>query len=373
GINRIPNELISVNYNLDEACGDYMTRQHLHDLGEWTTQNYLNIYIVDGITTTSCEQILANPNLNSSLFGFASPPWVANEIDGIIIRGDAFGVTGQASQTNALVLPHELGHYLGLYHLSGPFIPGPGLCDLYEFTNCEETVDRVCDTPILEAEFFGGCAADFGNLSTTPVGCSGYEWDENPFTHPINNIMHFANIGCPHHFTVGQKNRMRCYLNQYQRWALWQDWNLIERGLGPCILNPVAELGCNGEEIQIIYSADFEPDYQYEWTFGGEITSDLHEGEITLDEIGDGLITLTVTDECSSVEVYSIHTDDLLEELSIQIEQVSCYEFNLSVPECLVNSWNILWYLGDGTGGQGANVNHVYCPSIDPYEGFAAF
>ncbi|QIP12690.1 T9SS type A sorting domain-containing protein [Spirosoma aureum] len=106
--------------------------------------------------------------------------------------------------TNKLTLPHEMGHYIGLYHPHDNLIGGPR--ELVNGSNCAIASDQVCDTP-----------ADPFDLVRVPVGqqpitCQ-YTYDikdangelYNPL---LNNIMSYW-FCPPYTFTSGQYERLK--------------------------------------------------------------------------------------------------------------------------------------------------------------------
>lgn len=93
-------------------------------------------------------------------------------------------------------VPHEMGHFFGLYHtfetdLGNEFVNG---------SNCATTGDLLCDTP--------------ADIDPAPIGpgCvwSGTNRDANNdyYTPILGNIMSYHPDSCPGSFTVDQYNRM---------------------------------------------------------------------------------------------------------------------------------------------------------------------
>lgn len=113
---------------------------------------------------------------------------------------------------DGVVMPHEMGHFFGLYHT---FETDNGV-ELVNGSNCETAGDLVCDTeadpdpsgnadPELECNYEGPLAID-----------SNGEW----YVPPVDNIMSYYPEECVCRFTPQQYNRMA---EQYRtiRFYLW--------------------------------------------------------------------------------------------------------------------------------------------------------
>jgi len=94
------------------------------------------------------------------------------------------------------VLPHEMGHYFGLYHT---FETSLGV-ELVNESNCATTGDLLCDTP----------AAINPAPITSPCTWTGTTADANGdmYTPNLGNIMSYDLSSCPHNLTIGQYNRV---------------------------------------------------------------------------------------------------------------------------------------------------------------------
>jgi hypothetical protein len=144
----------------------------------WPASDYLNIWVC---------------NIGSSLLGYAYQPGINPLLDGVVIGYRYFGLDSQAGNYDlGRTATHEIGHYLNLDHLWGPF--GDNL-------NCTAD-DAVSDTPKqMEPNF--GCSATYPHES-----CGGGSNSDM-----FNNYMDYGNDECLFFFTNGQKDRMRAALN----------------------------------------------------------------------------------------------------------------------------------------------------------------
>lgn len=158
----------------------------------WNPDDYFNIwvgYLNGGLLGVAQFPEAALPDLPPN-----SPP----ETNGIIIRYDVFGRTGELSPPyeKGRTATHETGHWLGLYHLWGPEESGD---------NCTED-DYVDDTPNQD---------DPNNFCPDVQGptCSGVVremWE---------NYMDYTWDACVNIFSAGQTERMTIVLENAPRRA----------------------------------------------------------------------------------------------------------------------------------------------------------
>ena len=143
----------------------------------WNTQQYINIWVGE---------------LNDGLLGYATYPTLAAAgEDGIVMSYEYFGTIGTATAPydGGRTLTHEMGHFLGLYHIWG--------------TNANECVedDSVTDTPI---------------QSTPHYGCPSYPQTSCNNSAMFMNYMDYVDDACMSMFSEGQKERMRAAIYTFR-------------------------------------------------------------------------------------------------------------------------------------------------------------
>ena len=133
----------------------------------WDASSYLNIWV---------------GNLAGGLIGYSSPLGGAVERDGIVVRFNSIGNSGMARApfNKGRTLTHEIGHWMGLFHIWG---------DSY----CGD--DRVEDTPPQQTASTG-CPS--GNIPSCTNNGNMYM-----------NFMDLTDDACMGMFTAGQRRRMQ--------------------------------------------------------------------------------------------------------------------------------------------------------------------
>jgi len=170
-----------INTGNDEVRNDYyMTNfdntKFTNLITKNVVSNALNIYLLDDFTW--------NQGRASGIPGTA------------LVVGGSFA--GQPL-VSSLVVPHEVGHCLGLYHT---FETSNGL-ELVNETNCTTAGDLVCDTPASSPNYNfmenAQCA-----WTVTFTDSNGQTYNPDP-----HNIMAYVRPSCMQYFTNGQGSRCR--------------------------------------------------------------------------------------------------------------------------------------------------------------------
>lgn len=154
----------------------------------WDPETYCNIWV----TPWSC----------GSTIGWAFILPNSNQSDGVWVRTDVFGVEGEhlmPGRNLNRTMTHEMGHYLGLFHIFHSI----AFCGQVE-DDCEQQGDYVCDTPRVKVSW--SCLNP-----ACPPGLYGYT---------ANNHMDYPPDSCRTTFTAGQIDRMGSHLLNYRSGVL---------------------------------------------------------------------------------------------------------------------------------------------------------
>jgi gliding motility-associated-like protein len=180
--------------NFDQDIED----KELKNLSIWDPSRYINIWYVTDIKSETLSKFSCGKWTGNPENGYATMPPGNIATDGIVVS--SFGI----------VLAHEMGHYLGLYHTF------EGLNCLNN--NCATDGDHVCDTPPDQSVANSvSCSQPQNSCSSDTL--SGFTVDVPDM---ISNFMDYGNDACHNAFTAGQAARMRTTIAT-QRAGLLQD------------------------------------------------------------------------------------------------------------------------------------------------------
>jgi len=167
----------------------------------WPPADYLNIYSLD------LSGFLGFANQpNSDILTDLNDPGIP--IDGVLIDFEYLGINPLASQFSSFgrTLTHEIGHYLGLYHIWG--------------NNGCANDDYVDDTPVQDTD-----NSNLGSPCTFPKEDPACTDEPEMF----QNYMDYTDDFCMNLFTIGQRERMRIVLeNSVNRASLLTSPGLVE-------------------------------------------------------------------------------------------------------------------------------------------------
>lgn len=259
GINRIASTLTN-------------TGQHnVKDIVHWDPSKYLNIYIVKSIPSLAGHCLMPDQ-------AAAKPEW-----DGIVIDDSYVGDIGTSSDLTSVVLAHEAGHYLNLFHIwGGNNVPEYFYLPVGQQSNCGEG-DDVADTPP---------TIGWSNCNLTAASC-GNTVDN------VQNAMDYSY--CNFMFTQGQRQRMRAALNSpiASRNNLMTGANLAATGVNLSVLCSAAfttdrQTVCIGDTIQFTDKSLATPD-TWIWNFGDGTTSNLQNPTHVYENGGEYNVSLTAS------------------------------------------------------------------------------
>jgi Pregnancy-associated plasma protein-A/Secretion system C-terminal sorting domain len=196
----------------------------------WNANRYLNVWVCAIPDDGSGGQTLGYAYLPSSNM-------VGSTIDGFVVDYQFVG-TNAAVGSKGRTATHEIGHYLGLQH---PWGSDEGDCP--GSVGYED--DGIADTPPTSEPNYTPAS---GVCNFTPTFCNNTVFG--------SNYMDYANDGCMHAFSNGQKNVMRAVLlGTAGTLGLQSRAELVNNAATTCALTPVG--GCT-DPIATVYSMGFE-------------------------------------------------------------------------------------------------------------------
>jgi hypothetical protein len=242
GINRFATAKASFSSN------DDMKRPLKGGVEAWDASRYLNIWVC---------------NLGSGTLGYSAFPGATPSLDGVVIDYRYFGtINTRAPFHLGRTTTHEVGHWLGLFHIWGDSACGD---------------DHVGDTPLHHGANYG--CPSYPTYNST----CGNNIVEMPM-----NFMDYTNDACMSMFTVGQKTRMRSFFA-----VGGARYSIVEASLCGRVVTPVvclaptsfsvsnvteasAKIAWSAVEGARTYTLEYKPNYASFWTtVNNNITNEL--------------------------------------------------------------------------------------------------
>jgi len=317
GINRIASPLTNI--------GDHSVKNLIH----WDPSKYLNIYVVKKIANLAGHCLMPDQ-------AAAKPEW-----DGIVMSHEYVGDTGTANKLRSVVLAHEAGHYLNLFHIwGGNNVPGYFYLPVGDTANCS-IGDDVQDTPFTKG---------WQNCTLNGTSC-GNTVDN------VQNAMDYSY--CNFMFTEGQKQRMRAALRSSvaNRSNLVSQQNLIATGVlnfdSLCVANftASARIVCSGEDVAFTDKSLFNAT-GWDWDFGDGFNSTDANPTNTYFQAGDYNVVLTAKKNGVNVQSAPLKIrvqDDAGKPYFVE-DFESVADFNASGLFNVTDNNNLLFSLNNQTG-----------------------
>ena len=194
----------------------------------WDPTKYLNIWIVQ--------------MTNDFVAGAATFPNQAGQ------ACDGFFIQPIRVKTDAVVPPHEIGHYFNLLHTETPNDQLKDMCKGVTTATCATEGDLICDTPAT-TESANRCALDLNTCTDSPTDLPDQ----------IENYMYSTTAGCRTLFTAEQVLRLEESLSTTRIGLLGSD------GFVPPVASPLGDLwsrdgqGDEGQEpndLEVAWASD---------------------------------------------------------------------------------------------------------------------
>ena len=326
-----------------------MEDDKLKGLVDWDPTRYINIWVVSGINREDLAIFQCGSWSRMNEGGYATmPSGAGGPLDGIVVTG--FGI----------LLAHEMGHYLGLYHT----FQGMDCKN----NDCSTDGDMVCDTPPQRDVFSSpSCSSPVNSCSTDTL--SGFTTDVPDL---ISNFMSYGNASCINEFTPGQAARMQATI------ATVRSSLLAGECSAPC-----------GESSSALFTRDLPYPLpgntvnftnastgatQYQWSVNGTVVSSATNFSYTFPASGKYAINLRAYN--ASISCYSDYSDNVIvscgtaarfyPDKTTIASKAGLYLDSIQFTNRSVNGTSYQWLLSNGAGmtdsvvGTSPNLTYVF-------------
>lgn len=153
----------------------------------WDATKYLNVWVLP---------------LDNTLLGYATFPGGPANKDGVVIGYTIYGMgpSVSAPYDKGRTATHEVGHWLGVYHISGDEVCGDDECD---------------DTPLqMGGNSDGENGLNYG-CPSFPFQVNGCGAGSSPNGELFMNFMDYVNDACMYLFTPDQRTRMQTTMTNF--------------------------------------------------------------------------------------------------------------------------------------------------------------
>lgn len=259
-----------IKYISNDTYFDFDSSQEGQLTGENNVDNTINIYFFNSLSSGA-----------SALCGYAYFPTTGR--DHVMM---ANGCTTNRGST----LPHEIGHYLNLYHTHGKTNTGT-TDELVDGSNCSSAGDDICDTPAdpnLSGKVDGNCQYTGSNTDA-----NGTRFSPNP-----RNFMSYAPGSCRELFTNGQEERMLAAYHQFKTY-------LIDKYYSANFSTQERRV-CEGQTIQFVNESISAASYAWEFPGGSPSSSTEAFPEVLYETAGEYDVELTITTDLGDVETKTL-------------------------------------------------------------------
>ena len=307
----------------------------LKNLIQWDPSRYINIWYVSSIDKEGFADFACGRWTRTNVGGYATLPLGGGPLDGIVVTD--FGI----------LLAHEMGHYLGLYHTF------EGLNCINN--NCATDGDLVCDTPPDRSMINStSCSNPENSCDTDTLSNHSNGNFTTDVPDQISNFMDYGNNACHNQFTQGQADRMNAAINT-QRSGLLQ--NQCDK---PCNENINAAFvrdnafPANGDVVN--FTNNSTGAIKYQWLIDNVVISDSTNFTFIFTTAGKFKVTLKAY---NTISCYAMYSDFVIVNCGVTarfytdkkiIASNSIYTDSIRFTNTSINATNFTWLISNDLG-----------------------